>query len=144
MGWDLTRFISHADTHSCAAHEVRGQGITMEPLSDPVGVPLKPSPPRDLLLLEPAHDDVAGQGPGRALPNPTARRDRASAGRGNKDTINIHLPSHIYKSHSCKMVSVTSVQYNSPNNFKSLKFVKITLCFYGNHTGVIFIFAVAP
>lgn len=41
-------------------------------------------------------------------------------------------------------VSVTSVQYNSPNNFNSLKFVKITLCFYGNHTGVIFIFAVAP
>lgn len=51
----------------------------MEPLSNPVGVPLKASPPGDLLLLEPADDDVPGEGPRGALPDLAARRDRASA-----------------------------------------------------------------
>lgn len=58
---------------------MRDQGITMEPLSNPVGVPLKASPPRDLLLLEPANDDVSGEGPRRALPDAAASKDRAPA-----------------------------------------------------------------
>lgn len=84
LGWKLARFTSQSDAHSSIAQEMRDQGVTMEPLSNPVGVPLKASPPRDLLLPEPADDDVSGEGPGRALPDVTARKDRASAACENK------------------------------------------------------------
>lgn len=57
---------------------MRDQGITMEPLSNPVGAPLKASPPRDLLLLEPADDDVSGEGPSRALPDVTVPKTEYS------------------------------------------------------------------
>lgn len=61
-----------------------------------------------------------------------------------RHNANINLFLHIYQTYSCKMVSVTSVQCNSLNNFNFLKFLKITLCFYGNRNGVIFIPAIAP
>lgn len=59
-----------------------------------------------------------------------------------KDNINIHLFLNIYETSSWEMVSVTSAQYSSLNIFNFLKFVKVTMCFCGNHSGVIFIFKV--
>lgn len=73
----------------------------MEPLSNPVGAPLKASPPRDLLLLEPADDDVSGEGPSRALPDVTARR-QSTAGWEKKDSINNGLFYILTKHGQCK------------------------------------------
>lgn len=138
----LARLISWADAHSPVVHQMRDQGITMEPLSNPVGAPLKASSPRDLLLLEPADDDVSGEGPSRALPDVTVRKDRVQQG-GKKGTAQIMVSFTYWQSMvSAKMVSVTSAQYNSLSDF--LKFIKFTLCFYENGSSVIFIFAMAP
>ena len=55
---------------------MKDQCITMKPLSNPVGVPLKPSTSRDLLFFEPANDDIAGKGSRRTLPDVTALKGK--------------------------------------------------------------------